>query len=69
MMNKALKISLAIAVLCAAVVVVLYLRSATKRPTCDCFYPNAGVYGVKTNGKCVETDCEPPKSQGNSKQP
>jgi len=67
MMNKAVKISLVIAVLCAAAAIVLYLRSTTKRPPCDCIYPNTGVYGVKSNGKCVETDCEPPKSQVKSK--
>jgi hypothetical protein len=54
-------------VLCAAAAIVLYLRSTTKRPPCDCIYPNTGVYGVKSNGKCVETDCEPPKSQLKSK--
>jgi hypothetical protein len=53
-------------VLCAAAAIVLYLRSTTKRPPCDCIYPNT-VYGVKSNGKCVETDCEPPKSQLKSK--
>lgn len=52
----------ALAAAAVAAAVVLYLQS--RRPDCDCFFPNEGRYGVyREGGGCALVDCKPPEKR------
>jgi len=55
---------IALAVLAAAIIlaVVVYLQS--RKPDCDCYFPNEGDYGIyREGGGCAIVECEPPRDK------
>ena len=61
--SRLVLLSLLLAIMLAVSLTYFFLSRTGEKPTCNCFFPNSGRYGVIIDGKCVETDCERPQSR------
>jgi hypothetical protein len=53
------KVRVAFAIALASIAAVIAFRSLRSGPPpCDCYYPNAGKYGVMSGGGCTVKECK-----------